>query len=243
MSDNKSNQTAYQYNSIGTSVVADEHDHGWCTTINALLQQRYAFLPQQYEDTGYLFRGMSNGLLAALQDDRFEYFKDDTSVAGFEQELAILCVSQDFSDAYSVSRLWKHNPDACIVVTKASLFNAELNSRNAAILATAEPGVVFKYPFFTRPLSLNDIELIIVSPLLHSAIKTGRLHDVDPNLAAKKGALIKNIVEVLMRDNKLVTSPETYHRSTLEEALVAMLNERGINGAGLIASSLMPTRI
>ncbi len=242
MSDDNSNQTAYQYNAIGKSLTADEHDYGWCSTINALLQQRYAFLPQQYEDSGHLFRGMSNGFSAAVLNDRFEYFNDDSSVASFEQELDIVCVSQDFSDAYSVSRLWEHNPDACIAVIKASLFNAELHSRNAAILATAEPGVVFKYPFFTRSLTLEDIELIIVSPLFQSAVKTGCLHDVVQDLTAEQGTLMKRSIEALMLNNKLITCPETYQRSTLEQELTAMLDEQEIHGAGLIASNLIPKR-
>ena len=36
-----------------------------------MINQRYAFLAMQFEDNGFLFRGMSSGLFDALLDGKF----------------------------------------------------------------------------------------------------------------------------------------------------------------------------
>lgn len=242
MDSSESRQTAYPYNATKQSQQIPSRNHGWTATINRLLEQRFAFLPQQYEENAYLFRGMSCGLLRALLDNYFWHFNESLSVSCFEQELDILCVSQDFSDSYTFSRLWGHNPDACIVITRADIFNKELRARKAAILGMAEPGVVFRYPFFTRPLTLQEIELVIVSPLLLAAIKTGCLHEIDKQCHDEQHAHIDAVVQQMLDDNRLLVCPEIYQRQELEHNLSLLLEERSIRGAKPVASDLMPQK-
>lgn len=237
-----SSQTAYRYNATSHETLAPVNNHGWSAKINRLVEQRFAFLPLRYEDDAYLFRGMNCGLLQSLLRDQFWHFDDATSVAKFEQELDILCVSQDFSDSYTFSRLWEHNPDACIIVIRTRLFNQELTERRAAILGMAEPGVVFRYPFFTSPLSIEDIELMIVSPLLLAAIKTGCLHEIDGQCHGEQHSHVDRTVQELSEANRLLVCPEFYQRSELEQNIRQILEERSIRGAKPISSDLMPQK-
>lgn len=242
MTSMESSQTAYQYNSTSHEVQTVAANYGWSAAINRLLAQNFAFLPLCYEDDAYLFRGMSCGLLKALLDNYFWHFNESLHVSRFEQELDILCVSQDFSDSYTYSQLWGHNPDACIVITRASTFNKQLHSRNAAILGMAEPGVVFRYPFFTQPLTLQDIELIVVSPLLLAAIKARCLHEVDERCRAEQHAHLDKVVQKMLDDNRLLVCPEIYQRQDLEHSLAQLLEERSIQGAKPVASELIPRK-
>lgn len=242
MPSNNSSQTAYQYNSTNLKSRVEVSNHGWSTPINELLEQRFAFLPLRYEDEHYLFRGMSKGLLRALIDNQFWHFDDSCSVSNFEQDLDILCVSQDFSDAYTYSKLWGLSPDACILVTRASLFNRELDDRQAAILGMAEPGMVFRYPFFTRPLTLDDIALIIASPLLLAAIKTDCLREIDDRCQDEQHFHIDRVVQQMLDDNKLLVCPEIYQRRELEHNLSSLLAERAFRGANTVSCELVPQK-
>lgn len=170
-----SSQTAYQHTNAPSLFSTDEvNDHGWTNTINRMIDQRYAFLAVKYENSGYLFRGMSSGFFDALLNDKFWHYAGDERSTHFEKELDVLLLSQDFSDALGVAKLWEQKLDVCIIVFQSEIFNQALSAKKAAMLATAEPGVVFKYPFLVHPLTLDDIAYLIVSSDLLDTIEQGK---------------------------------------------------------------------
>ncbi len=157
-------QTAYEFNSHSSELIPSVKDHGWASPINRMIDQRYAFLNLTYDNKGFLFRGMNAGVFNAILNKQFWYNAKDENDNDLEQELGVIFVSQDLSDALTASRLWEDKSDACILVIRASLFHQELLKKQVAMMATAEPGVVFKYPLFTSPLLLADVDYLILHP-------------------------------------------------------------------------------
>ena len=223
-------QTAYPYNAVAPSGCRAVHAPGWPPAIRRMLEQRYAFLPLQYDGTGYLFRGMRRGLGAALLNDRFWHFAADTAVdtavGRLEQELDVLFCSQDLSDALSVARLWEDAADAAILVFRSALFNAALRRQQAAMMATAEPGVIFKYPLLTFPLTARDIACLIVTPAFSASLDQARRAGLR-GLAAP--------------DRLIVCDPAALDsRQRLQAAILLEFERRGINPAQPCAASLKP---
>lgn len=226
----KSNsQTAYQDNAPSSFADRVSNDHGWADTINRMIEQRYAFLALKYESNGYLFRGMSSGLFNALLENQFWHYSGDESGSHFEQELDVLLVSQDFSDALTVSKLWEQKEDACILVFRSEMFNQALAEKKAAMMATAEPGVVFKYPFLTQPLILDDIEYLIISSNLLNTVRDKKVSDIFNKM--------DDAGKLLISDGE-----GNGNRSYLEETLIGDLSKRGVSGAKAINSSVKPKR-
>ena len=156
-----SQTTAYQSNTRerrSQSPVSYLHN----PNIKALLETDYAFLPISYRSPGFLFRGLESGLNEGVANGEFGINQGSHSLAALERELGVLLVSADFSDALTVSRIWESNSDAGILVIAAEIFGAYYEQHKAATLGFAEPGVVFKYPFFTDNLFLDEIAYLIV---------------------------------------------------------------------------------
>lgn len=211
-------QTAYPYNAVAPSKRRAVHAPGWPPAIRRMLEQRHAFLPLQYDGTGYLFRGMRRGLGAALLNNRFWHFAVDTAVGRLEQELDVLFCSQDLSDALGVARLWEDAADAAILVFRSALFNAALRRQQAAMMATAEPGVIFKYPLLTFPLTARDIACFIVTPAFSAGLR---------GLAAP--------------DRLIVCDPTALDsRQRLQAAILLEFERRGIDPAKPRASKIAP---
>ncbi len=249
MKQQPNSQTAYQHNAHSLSSSVEVDDHGWADAINRMIDQRYAFLALEYEDNAYLFRGMSSGLFDTLIDNRFWHYSGDDSGTHFEKELDILLLSQDFSDALTVSKLWEHNDDACIIVFRSEIFNQALKEKKAAMMATAEPGVVFKYPFLTQPLTLDDIEYLIVSTDLLDAIESGKKLGVFNKMDDSKFGRFTTLIANIQAMDKLLVpeyAKENYlchsARSDLEKALIECLLKREVVGAKAINSNIKPTR-
>jgi hypothetical protein len=244
MKEQPNSQTAYQHNAHSISSDSEGNDHGWADAINRMIDQRYAFLAMEYENNGYLFRGMSSGLLNALLKNKFWHYSGEERGAHLERELDVLFLSQDFSDALTVSKLWEQKSDACIIVFKSEIFNLALNEKKAAMMATAEPGVVFKYPFLSQPLTLDDIEYLIVSTeLLHTlqdSDKSGALNGFKEPDSNQLALLISDSYET-GKLFALEQSEENYHRSSLEKALMKCLLNRDVSGAKAISSNFKPT--
>jgi hypothetical protein len=245
MSEKEKSQTAYQYNSYSSSSLT-EVDHGWSNAINRMIDQRYAFLALQYESDGYLFRGMSCGLFNALLENQFWHYAADDRGSNFEKDLDVLLVSQDFSDAFTISKTWEQKIDACIIVFKSDVFNNALKEKKAAMMATAEPGVVFKYPFFSRPLKIEEIEYLIVSPFIldiinnnESVILNSVMKDIDLSSLVLLLTELYNAGKLLFLEDKL----ENNDRGILEKYLTDKLQEKSIIGAKTLMSSMKPTRI
>ena len=237
----QNSQTAYEYNAH--SSVSDEQvkDHGWSDAINRMIDQRYAFLDMQYEEGAYLFRGMSEGLFDALLINQFWHYNGNDRGNVFEKEQNILLVSQDFSDAYTVSKMWEQQRDACILIIKSDQFNYALSEKNAAMMATAEPGVVFKYPFFSNPFTLQDIEFLVITGKVLDDIKinSSGLDDV----SFKKLVTIIDDIQALGKLIVCSSSNEEVERSQFEKLIIENLSDKGITGANVIKSDLKPTSL
>jgi hypothetical protein len=248
MKQQPNSQTAYQYNAHSSSS-AEVNDHGWADAVNRMIDQRYAFLALEYENNAYLFRGMSSGLFDTLLDNRFWHYSGDDSGTHFEKELDILLLSQDLSDALTISKLWEQKDDACIIVFRSEIFNQALKKKKAAMLATAEPGVVFKYPFLTQPLTLDDIEYLIISTNLLDAIengkKSGAFNKMDDSKFSRFTSVVANIQamdKLLVPEYTKENVPCLISRSDLEKALIECLLKREVTGAKVINSNIKPTR-
>jgi len=248
MKHSNSSQTAYQHTNAPSASSTDEvHDHGWADAINRMIDQRYAFLALEYENNGYLFRGMSSGFIDALLENKFWHYSADDRGSNFEKELDILLMSQDFSDALTVSKLWEQKLDACILVFQSEVFNQALSEKNAAMMATAEPGVVFKYPFLVQPLSLDDIEYLIVSTDLLDAIGRQKKLSSFSDLRDSEFTRLTKLLSDLHASDKLITSESTKEtdprqRSSLEKGLMSALLKRGVVGSTTINTNLKPIR-
>lgn len=235
-------QTAYTHNAHGSVSDAQAKNHGWSSAINRMIDQRYAFLALQYEKDGYLFRGMSAGLLDAILSDQFWHYDGDDRGTHLEKELDVLFVSQDFSDALTVSRLWETQRDACIVIFKSNIFNNALTNKNAAMMATAEPGVVFKYPFLCQALSLSDIENIIVSSEFLTKLSN---NDVLKKIDETEHARLLSSFNQLQNENKIIQvdlKSLGFERTAVEKEIVRSLFKIKIKGAKTIKTDLKPAK-
>lgn len=235
-------QTAYQYNAHSSVSDTKVNDHGWSDAINKMIDLRYAFLALQYDNEGYLFRGMSTGLFDALINNQFWHYAGDDRGNHFEKELDILLFSQDLSDAFTVSKIWEQKQDACILVFKSSIFNDALNEKKAAMMATAEPGVVFKYPFLSYPLTLEDIGYLIVPVDLIDKLKNRIKPDGMDDDAFDK---LLSIVDALQVSDKLILcdcEKEKFDRSQVEKIIVESLVNRKISSATTVKNTVKPTR-
>ena len=174
---NPSLTTAYVSNTrTRLSERAVSYDHN--DEIRRLLLNDYSFMPVCYQGPGVLFRGLEAGLGLACEKGYFGLNAGDHALAHLERDLGVLLVSADFSDAYTVSRLWESGDDAIILILSADYFFEQYQRHHAATLAFAEPGVVFKYPFLCNAIAIEDIAYFIVSgagaELLNKTFEAGQ---------------------------------------------------------------------
>jgi len=238
-------QTAYQHNAHSISFASEANDHGWAKAINRMIEQRYAFLALEYENDGYLFRGMSSGLFEALLDDHFWHYSGEDSGNQFEKDLDVLLLTQDFSDAFTVSKLWEQKPDACIIIFRSEIFNNALNDRKAAMMATAEPGVVFKYPFLSHALTSENIEYLVVSADLLNVHDNREKINTFKEMDSSKFNKLTTIATKLYAAGKIIVaeySKENVRRSSLEKVFMDELLKRAVFGAKAINTDIKPTR-
>ena len=164
--------TAYESNTRKQSADSPIISSGWHTKIDQLLGEGYSFLPYQYSETGVLFRAMNTGLVNAIQKQKFGLFDDDNPHVPMEHNLEIYFVSHELSDAMSIARLWGEAQDAAILCITSRVFNAYNAVKRAAVMAFAEPGVVFKYPFFVEPIAINDIFKVFINEMTYTRLIT-----------------------------------------------------------------------
>ena len=228
-----SRQTAYDEDQGKHVRSTGESMHGWNDRIIQLYSSGYRFLGLRFSESDYLFRGASSGLKDFVVNDYFGHYHGDRSVTALEQQLDIYFVTQDLSDAYTVARFWEITNDSFIAVLKSNVFNVELDHGRAAVLGFAEPGVVFKYPFLTRPLSVVEIEYLIISPDDYRAISyeldetTGKSETEFATAIQKwktRGYLSKFIVPKIDVNSCL-------SRSDYEKAMLRTVVECGISSA------------
>lgn len=134
----------------------------WHQTIDHLIAAGYDFRPECFANTGCLFRGLSSGLLSALNRQEFGHYENDSETNTAEQIMQVFFVTHELSDAVSAARLHDERDNA-IVVFNATVFNDALKKGNAAILNIGDLGLLFRYPFLTQPLKLSDISKIVTN--------------------------------------------------------------------------------
>ena len=151
--------TAYANN---TSSAPETHVRsGWHPRIDRLLSRHHRFLNLRYSEPGYLFRGVTHGLHDTFSTGYWTHCQSDRTLSQLECDLDVFLLSQDPSDALAEARLWENVADAAIYVFPSKLFNEAYARCEAAMLAFAEPGVVFKYPFLVEPAACADMTLVI----------------------------------------------------------------------------------
>jgi hypothetical protein len=143
----------------------------WAEAIDRLLAARYPFHPCRYSDDGVLFRGLAGGLKTALNTERFGHCESSQRMSEVERIMGVYFVSSELSDALSLTALHENPVDAGILVFRARVFNRRLDACAAAVLAIGDSGVVFRYPFLTEPLTLADIDYLLVPPAARDALK------------------------------------------------------------------------
>ncbi|MGE0485651.1 MAG: hypothetical protein AB7Q81_16010 [Gammaproteobacteria bacterium] len=135
---------------------------GWSESFARLVERDYAFLPLTYAAPGWLYRGIDRGLSALLAGEELELNAGEHALAALEREAGVLFVSQDVSDALSVTRLWEARADAAILAIRAAAFAQAHDEGRAAVLGFADPGVVFRYPAFAAPLAASVASHVFV---------------------------------------------------------------------------------
>jgi hypothetical protein len=160
-------QTAYAYDARALPEKCSIKT-GWATEIDGLLKQGYGFVGATFTTGGVLFRGMSSGVEAAIAAGVCGHFIDRSPQRQLEQQIGVFFCSQDLSDALTVARMWE-NPDSAIMVFASDLFRREWAAKQAAVMAFAEAGIIFRYPFLLRPFGLDELRLLIRSPRSRTA--------------------------------------------------------------------------
>ena len=155
-------QTVYAYDARALST-RRSIDTGWAQEIGRLIEQGYGFLDATYAPGGVLFRGMSRGVESAIEAGACGHFTHSATQRELEQDIGVFFCSQDLSDALTISRVWE-NDDSAVVVFPSDLFIHEWVARRAPVMAFAEAGIVFRYPFLLRPLGLDELTLLIRAP-------------------------------------------------------------------------------
>lgn len=196
----RARQTVYLYDAIPIQADAPFRS-GWAPEIDGLMQQGYGFLDAVFESDGVLFRGMSNGLSSALTSKAFGGFADNGSLCELEQQLNVLFCSQDLSDAINVSRIWE-TVDSGILVFPSRIFVQEWEARQAAVMAFAEAGIVFKYPFMLRSLVLNEVAVVVRASGAPACCTATNVVDLPPYTSGDRQAC-EDAVQGIMAEYRL----------------------------------------
>ena len=209
--------TAYDSNTRTQPIEKEPVVSGWHPKIDVLLQDGYSFLPYEYSETGVLFRAMNSGLINAVRNKRFGLFEDDNPHAPMEHNLEIFFVSHDLSDAMTIARIWGETEDAAILCIHSRVFNAYNAVKRAAVMAFAEPGVVFKYPFFVEPIELTDIFRIFINEKTYTHLIT--------KLSEPELQIIKPYLVIIP------TKQLNHNRRETEQRIMASLAEDKLHAA------------
>lgn len=190
----------------------------WSVPVQDLLESGYSFLPIQYSD-GYLFRGIRAGLGNAIEKNRFEHIPVEDEISRVERAMSVYFLTHEISDAISVSAI--HNPgieDNGILVFNSFYFNSKLQQKKAAVLAIGDAGMVFRYPLFTEPLTMDDIDYVIT-------------------ISGKKGTPALDKLHI--PDNKQLIIPAG-NRQQLGKAITEKFRQLGMTAARPVSSNLYP---
>jgi hypothetical protein len=136
----------------------------WHPRLAVLVDAGYIFLQQGYAGGGTLFRGVGGGLLEALAEQSFWHFSSGRPLASLERELDVIFCSEHAGDALTAALPWEAGAnDAGLLMFSSNVYRDRSRQRAAAMLALADPGMVFKYPLLAEPLRWDDIDMILTS--------------------------------------------------------------------------------
>lgn len=190
----------------------------WAAPIDRLLSAGYSFLGCRYTDQGVLFRGQETGLSADLATGAFGHFSGGHAMCDVERAMNVFFLSHEISDALTVAALQAGKSDGGILVIRSALFNRELDAYRAAVLAIGDSGLIFRYPLLTRPLTVADIDYLLIPASMHTA------------LGPIPAALQTKIIDL-----------GTGTRERLEQTIVQTLARRGITPAAPLAGGPCPS--
>lgn len=200
----------------------------WHSTTRALLKDGHSFLPLQFSVEGHLFRGLRSGLGETLTCGWAGHFSAEHSLGSLEKKLGVFFVSNTPSDALNVAGLERDDADAGIVVFPASVFNGALEQGRAGVLAYAEGGLIFRYPFLCQAPALKDAAYLLIN-----AVGKARI-EIDTRLASRSSELERCGVEFMV----LKQPPPTL--GALPAAQGRLTIPPNIPGASFEASRLRP---
>ena len=200
-------QTAYRYDAQ-PSIEDASRTSGWGEHIDTLLRQGYRFLDATYDPGGALFRGMSSGAATAIHAGKFGYFSDSTPQCALETHLGVLFCSQDLSDAVTVSRIWEAS-DSAVLVFSSDVFVRQWAVRQAAVMAFAEAGIIFRYPFVLQPLALSDLAIAVRPHGACVAPASCKQIELPSHTAGDRNACLREIEEIT-RSNNLIAASVRY---------------------------------
>ena len=132
------------------------------TLVDRLKQRDYSFHPSSFSDSGVLFRAIVPFTPGVLSENTVPYNPGKHSLFALERELGALLFSNELSDAISLARLDRRGCNAAIAVFSVSSFHARARRAAAGVLAFAEPGFVFRYPFLAPPFAAAEAQVILV---------------------------------------------------------------------------------
>ena len=101
-------------------------------------------------------------------------------------------------------------------------------------MATAEPGVIFKYPFLCQALSFSDIEKIIVSTEFLTKLSSD---DVLEKFSKTEKEQLLSSFNQLQNENKIIQvdiKSLDFERSAVEKEILRTLSKTKIEGAKTI---------
>lgn len=191
----------------------------WHEAIDKLLAHHYSFLAETYTENSYVFRGMSSGLLNALQTERFSHFEGSNELCLVEQVMNVYFLTHELSDALTVARLFeKEANDAALLVIPSEVFIQAQEKAAAAMLAIGDFGFVFRYPFLASAIGLTDCAYII--------------HQRNTSLSKD---LVSQHCDKLISVNEL-------DRKNSEEEIKSLLKRKNITAASVEKTQDFPTR-
>ncbi len=132
----------------------------WHRKIDHLMAAGYGFKAEQFSSAAYLCRGMSNGFRHALEKGVFAHFNDNAQTNIAEQIMEIFFVTHQLSDAVSASKIHTGLGDNGIILFNSNLFNLAIEEGAAAIMEIGDMGVIFRYPFLSTAIKLEQITAI-----------------------------------------------------------------------------------
>jgi len=196
-------------------------------TVAALREAGFPFHRETFAGSGCLFRGISGDLLAGAARGAFGQNPDPGAPARLERELGVLWCSANPADAVGAAGLWEGHREAGVALFPAAAFAAEQGAGRAGVLAYAEGGMVFRYPFVAGPLPLDWVTRLLVPAVVAAALEE-RLRGLPPG--APEADRLKTCRERLIP----LDLPSPTKRRDAEGAVTATLSKHGEHPAATV---------